>query len=217
MNRARKVLLTRSTIAAHFAAGLAASAAHAEIIYTLPPQPVTAAIQSPDTHASAPIDINNDGVPEFSLRASHQSSPPPFSFRGTSVLPEHPGSAVRIAPDEGFLPLPTGTLISAADYFLSEELEFWWEVGLGGGGAWENSDPAFIGFVFRIDGQSHYGWARAQLLFNDPPSPTAFGVSVLDYAYQTEPGVPILAGQVPAPGAAALLGLGAIALRRKRS
>ncbi|MBX3405243.1 MAG: hypothetical protein KF869_00660 [Phycisphaeraceae bacterium] len=216
MNRARKVILTRSTIAAHFAAGLAASAAHAEIVYTLPPQPITAAIQLPDTHASAPIDINNDGVAEFTIHAHHQHSPP-FSMMGTYIQAERPGAGIRILPDEGFAPLPEGTLISNADSFLTDGLEFWWEVGLGGWAPWQTDAPAFLGFVIDIDGQSHYGWARAQLLFNDPPSPTAFGVSVLDYAYQTEPGVPILAGQVPAPGAAALLGLGAIALRRKRS
>ena len=37
------------------------------------------------------------------------------------------------------------------------------------------------------------------------------------WAYQTEPGVPITAGQVPAPGAAVLLGLGIATSRRRRS
>ncbi len=37
------------------------------------------------------------------------------------------------------------------------------------------------------------------------------------WAYETVPGVPILAGQIPAPGAAVLLGLGPVTLRRRRS
>ncbi|MBX3372896.1 MAG: PEP-CTERM sorting domain-containing protein [Phycisphaeraceae bacterium] len=75
-----------------------------------------------------------------------------------------------------------------------------------------NSDQNLIGFRFHNEdtGQVHYGWFRV-----------AFGASItnrtlVEYAYESEAGVAILAGAVPAPGALALLGLAGLAGTRRR-
>ncbi|MCC6676299.1 MAG: hypothetical protein IT436_04070 [Phycisphaerales bacterium] len=54
-----------------------------------------------------------------------------------------------------------------------------------------------------------YGWIELA----DAPGPSLTAVA---WACQTEPGVPILAGQVPAPGPAVFLGVGALGVLTRR-
>ena len=75
---------------------------------------------------------------------------------------------------------------------------------------------AFMGIHFQIGTDWHYGWVRLcgteWLDFG--------GTTVLDWAYETRPGVPILAGAVPEPSMWALLVGGGVLMawfRRKRN
>lgn len=84
---------------------------------------------------------------------------------------------------------------------------------------------AFMGIQFQIGNDWHYGWVRirggtagpsddGQQFYLNPPA------WVLDWAYETRPGVPILAGAVPEPSTWALLlggGVVMVWLRRKRN
>jgi PEP-CTERM motif len=79
--------------------------------------------------------------------------------------------------------------------------------------------PQYWGFGLNIDGDIHYGWGRLST-FNNAGVWTA---TLHEYAYQSEPGVPILAGslpQIPEPTTLALLAAGgggiALASRRKQ-
>lgn len=210
-----------AALACAVAAAVFAPGALAGIVYSLPPQPITVAAVFPDTnpgsnHPAAPLDINHDGVAEFTINAQYQRTTG-FPTRGTYFRVERPGVAVRWAEGEGFALLGAGTLVSGSDYFLDHERhEFAWEVGLGGWGLWEYGDPpAYVGFTFDINGRMHVGWARAQI--NILPVP-GYMITVLDYAYESEPGVAIVAGAIPSPGAA--VGVGPMVLfgpiRRRR-
>ena len=70
----------------------------------------------------------------------------------------------------------------------------------------------FMGAQFFIEEEIHYGWIRLRNWLG------VNGGYILDYAYETEPGVPILAGAVPEPGTFLLAGAGALTLwvRRRR-
>jgi hypothetical protein len=73
---------------------------------------------------------------------------------------------------------------------------------------------AYAGVEFRIGEDVHYGWIRINNFANVNAG------SVLDWAYETRPGVPILAGAVPEPYALALLVGGGVLMvwfRRKRN
>lgn len=78
--------------------------------------------------------------------------------------------------------------------------------------------PQYWGFGLNIDGEIHYGWGRLSTINNAG----AWTATLHEYAYQSEPGVPILAGelQIPEPTTLALLAAGggglALAGRRKR-
>ncbi|HAV61044.1 MAG TPA: hypothetical protein DCY13_01605 [Verrucomicrobiales bacterium] len=73
---------------------------------------------------------------------------------------------------------------------------------------------AYWGVRFDIDGNDHYGWVRVAT-----PGGIRNGGTILDWAYNSVPGQPILAGQVPEPATwALLLGGGAMLhlYRRRR-
>lgn len=73
---------------------------------------------------------------------------------------------------------------------------------------------AYMGVRFNIEDAVHYGWVRISNPFNGT------GGIIMDFAYETEPGVGILAGAgaIPEPATAALITTGCIllALRRKK-
>ena len=72
---------------------------------------------------------------------------------------------------------------------------------------------AYMGVMFNIEDAVHYGWVRISNPFDGT------GGTIMDFAYETEPGVGILAGagMIPEPATSALLAVGGLllALRRK--
>ena len=64
----------------------------------------------------------------------------------------------------------------------------------------EAGSPAFIGMRLQMPDGVHYGWA--QLTFEQTDRPRAF---LVDWAYETRPEFPIVAGVVPEPAISALL------------
>lgn len=82
-----------------------------------------------------------------------------------------------------------------------------------------NSSNNLFGFRFvsEVDSQVHYGWAR----FSLGTTVTTAGRTLIEYAYESAPGVSILAGDVgavPEPSTFAMLGLGmaGVLLARRR-
>ena len=71
----------------------------------------------------------------------------------------------------------------------------------------------FLGVEFDISGQTHYGWVQIQSV------EFAVFARIIDWAYESEPGVGIFAGQIPEPSASllALCTLAAILTRRRRA
>ncbi|MCC6676298.1 MAG: hypothetical protein IT436_04065 [Phycisphaerales bacterium] len=191
-------------------------AADAGIVHTVPAAPITATALVPSGQASAPLDIDNDGTPEFSIHAYHVAGSPWSGF-GTYIRSDRPGA--YFAWPEILDPLPAGAYVGPGDpgeYVFSGSVPFFEWIGFAGDGAWKFDDPpAYFGFRLETAGVSHFGWARAQITYS--PSPQAYAVTVFDYAYETGPGVAIFAGQIPAPGAAMVLGLGAVVAGRRRS
>ena len=74
---------------------------------------------------------------------------------------------------------------------------------------------AYMGAEFQIDCQPHYGWVRVDL-----SQPGINGGWITEYAYDTRPGMPIVAGAVPEPSTWALLIGGGVLMvwfRRRRN
>lgn len=205
-----------SGIAAAFV-GISGQSAHAGIIYsgvlnTVAPTTGTLFIDfdtvSVSTSTIAGFDLsiqggslstNFDGPSLFVVRRANN---PTFLAQSTASLPS--GFVIGPSPaapfNFGFSTATGGTTEQGAPIF-----------GGTSQGAWPFGTAGIVGFSFR-DGNNNlrYGWARIAL--GEGP-----GIRTLvDFAYENTGGT-IAAGAIPTPGAAALLGVGALAgLRRRR-
>lgn len=105
--------------------------------------------------------------------------------------------------------LAPGTLISGASLYSSGAAQT-----SGTNPFVLNSSSNLVGFRFHdeSDGRVKYGWMRYSLGSSLAAQPR----TLIEYAYEDENGVGIMAGVVPAPGALALLGLAGLAGARRR-
>ena len=84
-------------------------------------------------------------------------------------------------------------------------------------GDWSNTaiTDAYVGIELSLSGGTSYGWVH----FIDNPTTSPVSLTLVDWAYQSNPNVGIQAGAVPEPSALALGGLGVaamMALRKRR-
>jgi hypothetical protein len=165
----------------------------------------------------ARLDINNDGVTDFSITGYLNQSV--ISWCSLFVKGA-PGNGVR-GHDSGIIwpaRLAEDTEIAASRTFQRNRKtamgvlfprRYIWTLGI--------RQLWFLGLEFQIDGQAHYGWAA--VLITDAVAPPGYRGVVKGYAYNTVPNQPILAGQrsdadfiekvPPQPATLGLLALGA--------
>lgn len=156
------------------------------------------------------FDINSDGIADF------------FFHRGsfTAAMQGHNGnrfiSVISTGWDVGgnIVPIQTGSLIGPDTVSLPGNWHHHTDNGGASGFGLTNMQhaDAYIGVEFRIEDEIHYGWIHYSG-FDHPdngpflPFPGGF---INSWAWETEPGVSIVAGQIPEPATVALLTGGAI-------
>lgn len=165
------------------------------------------------TRRNVPIDLDQDGTPDFVFRAT----PSLFDIYGlgsnhTIAFPNNPPDLTRYA-----VPLAVGDTISSslqpqyvwAESYGDPNSSFSSGIVFNGGfetiiGTFVNR-RGYVGLEFQSGGNTHYGWIQldCEFFYNN-------GGYVLDYAYETRPNTPIFAGAVPEPSAWALLSAGGI-------
>lgn len=207
--------------------------AEAEIIYTPSNTPMAIA-QTNQGIVLTPLDLNKDGVADFSFAMSSTRRFFSTTFLATTthakfslkVIPAQEGneaaegqtvgtaSAVPvggiIGPKEKFAPgSPYMAIKSCNSDFCTRN-----------SGAWQKVEYAYVGLKFSIDGEVHYGWARVKFPY---PGLIGYGQgnyfpSIYGYAYESTPNQPIIAGQTsgtapettsPLPASLGMLSLGA--------
>lgn len=167
-----------------------------------------------------PLDMNVDGIDDFTFSAS-------ISFVGVRaedmnqyLVWPNPPPMIGGNPE----PLPSGHVVGqssgegALDWF-GTNTDFSTLIRcLSGSGGYTCSGRfadhhAYMGVEFDIVGATHYGWIDL-LVAEDNPYAEIYG-----WAYETEAGVPIIAGAVPEPSTIILFTAGATAIllsRRKK-
>lgn len=126
---------------------------------------------------------------------------------GVNFIPEGRnftiGGAAVASDGVWTLPLEAGTPLGSQHYAVHS---FHWMEGVGEDESmFPPSQRKYMG-VLTTNGQ--YGWIEVE---RRDASFTAYS-----WAYETQPGVPIVAGAIPAPGAAVLLALASITVSRRR-
>ncbi|TWT99440.1 PEP-CTERM motif protein [Botrimarina colliarenosi] len=195
------------SLAAGAAAGMTTSGADAAITHV---------VLDEDVVGVEFIDLNNDGLldvnftnksydPMLGLQNYQGLSAPYF---GWNVAGFNNGTSYVSALAAGTV--IDGSLVNGTSPFIGS-LSFG---SINPIAEFTNVTGAFIGYRFPSGGGSAYGWARVDI-------DNAAGTFVIrDYAFESEPGVAIQAGEIPEPGTLGLLAAGAAgvaAMRRRRA
>jgi hypothetical protein len=172
----------------------AASPAAAEVVFT----PTNTTIGAGNSYL---LDLNNDGIPDFTLRrcASICGGGGHTSFLMVD-LDVHGNAVASVGNEVGALPRrtpigPRRPYLSRTSYGgVIMARAFQYSVTFFNG-PWANATNRFLGLKFLIDGQVHYGWARLTVTnFNKG------GTAILTgYAYETVPNQRIFAGERGTP------------------
>ncbi len=172
--------------------GLAcASPAHAAIDYT------RVQIQG-GANSDTSIDLNHDGIVDFSVRDIFSSRT--LSGAQNGLLNAYASNQNGVVVDQSYAAhaFNAGSRIGPKLKFSNQQFG----MGMAGsgrtssgdrisGGEFLNKDSKFLGLKFELDGKTYYGWARFTVKSHD----YRISYELIDFAYQTTPGVPIYAGE----------------------
>ena len=149
------------------------------------------------------LDINSDGLNDLTFGYDQnftvQTQP------GTALVMDHPSPSVYDT-----IPLAAGTQIGAIPANSAEwnsgtdDLVTWMSIpdfGLVGAGRWAFTTNAFIGVSLTAADGVHYGWVQVT-------SYPDMRAHIHSWAYESQPGVGIIAGVVPEPSTIKLAILG---------
>jgi hypothetical protein len=144
------------------------------------------------------LDLNGDGIVDFTIQAAHHCNtdqcfyflydkPPGGNgvvgtgrSQGQSPAADALNKGVTVGPGQQFF----GQFVSMASFYFGGG-------GSSAGGNWANVSNRFLGLVFQINGEPHYGWAR--LTVRDEK--LRITAVLTAYAYETVARQPLKAGQ----------------------
>jgi hypothetical protein len=169
--------------------------AEAEVVYTPSNIPIAEALFGQPVFT--PLDLNNDGVVDFSFE-NFFSATSSHSVSFLRIVASQTGNETAAVPSkEGFTAaaVPSGKQIGPQGNFqaggLYMAIQAIFDSIPRSSGSWLQVETSFVGLKFLINGQVHYGWARVKL-----PSPGTYYLgSIYGYAYESTPNQPIVAGQ----------------------
>ncbi len=207
--------------AAAAGAGLLAMAqrAAADIVYT----PADTIL----TNGILRIDLNHDGIDDIGLGIFDYA----FKVKLLRARGLTPNNGIMGSGEGTSYPpaaLKAGYRIGPAGLFWQEQNDAVRVVASHAsyiGGPFANVHNRFLGIVFDIDDQPHYGWVRLSVKAYINQHKPHIDVTLLGYAYETVPGQSLRAGQIdsevgmlepiPQGGTLGMLALGRSLWRRK--
>lgn len=176
------------------AAAMLTTSTQAKVIYT--------PANSQTSFGSIPIDLNNDGVVDFTISIVGGS----FHSELTVVKPQVAGNALLEAAKGGVAAGFFGVAVGPGEKFLSNSFYSSGRglpmavAGMYGGSSWFNGPFAnatnrYLGMKFQINGTVHFGWARV----NVTNYLKGGALQLTGYAYETTPQTNIVEGHISGP------------------
>jgi hypothetical protein len=183
------------TAAATGVASLAlAPYASASVVYT----PAQVNIVGP--HAFYQLDLNHDGVVDFSLSNTVNITTDQFFWQLLMGVPAGNSVVANFVyhgfPNSAHAMVAGSKIGPGATFYKSRAMLA--SVYYGGGGLnlegkWVDVSDRYLGLKFQISGETHYGWARMNVQVNTTKLTVTSRIT--GYAYETTPNKPIAAGQ----------------------
>lgn len=163
--------------------------ADAQIIYT----PAKVRIAPNSSYA---IDLNHDGIIDFTVNEKRC-----FCFYGGAAndLKVFPAPGAGVASSYSYSGF-AGVLHSGApipnslDPFVYRPVSMQRAYASSVYGGWDRQTHEYLGLIFRINGQIHYGWARMTVQYDWEKVVT--DARLEGFAYESEAGKPIRAGDM---------------------
>jgi hypothetical protein len=192
---------------------LAAGATSVSLLALAPPSPAevvyTPANQIIGRQSSYSIDLNHDGIIDFVIVERPRGNGPFGTIQSLSVKPPT-GNQVKCITISCFstfiypAALRPGSPIGSSQRGWLAGGPMAVEALFAGGSVrysfvWVNVTDRYLGLRFKINGESHFGWARLSVKFHGgPPKNRTWEAYLTGYAYETIAGKAIIAGQTSA-------------------
>jgi hypothetical protein len=172
-------------------------------------------------YPGTPLDLNMDGVTDFAFAQTFRVQSDLYSnvyewraVNGSGFTSDAVSLGTAVGPSLAYV--SDTQSLGAITYNYVGKPPHW----SGGGALQIPAGDSYRGLRFVGPGNAiYYGWLRFSGNINVAPPPSGYlSIEVVDYAYETSPGVPIQVGAIPAPGEAVTACIVAIAavFRRKR-
>lgn len=142
------------------------------------------------------LDLNNDGITDLTFQTKYFRTCGTSGFCVTSekLAAEMAGDNQVVHNVFGAVAMKPGMRIGPKDSFDGGAESM---VGVGNStsdakGSWVNVNSRYLGVKFKINGETHYGWARLSVRVEIPLRIIA---TLTGYAYETVPNKSIIAGK----------------------
>lgn len=155
------------------------------------------------------LDLNGDHTTDFLIRVARQIYGRPTKeapiTNHVSITPQESNAFITTTLNTVKKLVPGDTISSsqAWHYTTYQYLKEWYvEPGvfpsplITNTGEWDNAVDSYVGFQLINGGQTYYGWVRMDVSVSD----SSASMTIKDYAYNTIPNQPILAGQTTVTG-----------------
>lgn len=170
--------------------------ARGQIVYT--PCNIRMAHSLYGNYGITPLDLNNDGVADFSFQNfAYGTIGRSSEFLAIGARVNGNGIAgVQVEGQRNITAavLPRGAEVGSSDNFVqgaNMALVFGDTQGGYNSGGWLPIESGYLGLKFLINGEVHYGWALVKY-----PYPYGFlTASIYGYAYESTPNQPIITGK----------------------